>query len=76
MRSAAIRAASRATVGSRNALLELRLMLFGGLLAPLGRFWAQFWPWLDPKGVPKFFFLLGNLEKMRKRDPKKKARKT
>ena len=57
MRSAAIRAASRATVGSRNALLELQLMLFGGLLAPLGRFWAPFWTPVDFEGGRKSHFL-------------------
>ena len=26
---------------------------FGAILAPLGRFWAPFWPQLGAKGVPK-----------------------
>ena len=38
-------------------------MLFGGLFAPLGRFWAPFWTQLDFKGGLKIMFLCIMLEK-------------
>ncbi len=52
------------------------LCFFSRLLAPLGRFGAQFWTQLDSKGGPKIMFLGIMLEKLRKkgvrkRDPKK-----
>ena len=40
-------------VGSRLLKKALRLFINLRLLAPLGRFWAPFWPQLGAKGVPK-----------------------
>ena len=40
-------------VGSRLLKKALHLFINLRLLAPLGRFWAPFWPQLGAKGVPK-----------------------
>ena len=49
--------ASVSPVASRTALWRHRLMLFGGLVAPLVRFWAPFWTPVDFVGGPRITFL-------------------
>jgi len=75
MRSAAIRAASRATVGSRSAILELPGNMAGPFFSEKLNFGRHFGPQWILKGVAKATFWSIMFEKTRKRRSRNGSRK-
>ena len=65
------RSASRAILEAsrfQERINDHRLMLFFGLLTPLGRFWAPFWAPADPERGAKIALFRKNQHKMRKNE--------
>jgi hypothetical protein len=68
MRFAGVRGTSGSSVRFGNVFLEHHVEFFFNMLAPLGRFWAPFWPPSDFEGVPKSHFCAKDQHKMRKNE--------